>query len=82
MTKDKQEKKIKSSEEITKRNRIIFIACVAGVLVFAAIYMMNYEPPSMAESFYESRKSVESYDEYQDMDSAKKKAERNVFLQD
>lgn len=82
MAKKKQDKEEKSPEELAKRNKIIFIASVAGILILAAVYMLNYEPPSLAENFYESRKSVESYNEYKDNDSSKRKAERNVFLQD
>ena len=82
MTKKKQDKETKSPEEIAKRKKLIFIASVTGVLVLAAVYMINYEPQSLAESFYENRKSVESYNEYKGNESAKSKAERNVFLQD
>ncbi len=82
MAKKKQDKEAKSPEELAKRNKIIFIASVAGILVFAAVYMMNYEPPSLAEDFYKNRKSVDSYNEYKNSDDAKSKAERNVFLQD
>ena len=58
---------------------LISVSILFGLSVYA---MLTYEPKPIAQSFYEKRKNVDVYDVYKNTDSAKKKAERNIFLQD
>lgn len=64
------------------RNRIILLAVLFCVLGAIAYLFLTYEPKSVAQKFYEDRQRAEDYYENKEQDSAKKRAERNIFLQD
>ncbi len=80
--KDRNKNTNSASQEITKRKQLMFSVIMLCLLGLSAYYFATYEPPQMANSFYESRQSVESYRQSRALDSAKVKAERNIFLQD
>jgi hypothetical protein len=65
-----------------KPQPLIFVTLCLLVLFAMALAFLYYEPEPLAEDFYKARKSVNDYHQYEESDSAKKKAERNVFLQD
>ena len=80
--KNRNKDSISVNQEITKRKQLMFSVIVLCLLGLSAYYFATYEPPQMASSFYENRQSVESYRQSRALDSAKVKAERNIFLQD
>ncbi len=60
---------------------VAFIAISIAVVIYAGFYFMNYQPTPVAEKFYADRKGVADYQKYKDNESAKKKAEKNIYLQ-
>ena len=60
----------------------VFLAVFSGIMVFAAYSFISHNPKPIAQKFFENRKMGQDYQDYKDNESAKKKAERNVFLQD
>lgn len=75
----------KSNLETAKqlRSLIIFVS-VVSILVGLGVYAhLNTDQSNpKAEAFFKARKSPEEHFEYQEEEmSAKKKAERNIFLQ-
>jgi|GEM_PF-2173068 len=60
---------------------VAFLAISMTVVAYAGYYFMNYQPTPVAEKFYADRKGVVDYQKYKDGESAKKKAEKNVYLQ-
>ena len=60
---------------------VAFLAISMAVVTYAGFYFMNYQPTPIAEKFYADRKGVADYQKYKDSESAKKKAEKNVYLQ-
>jgi flagellar basal body-associated protein FliL len=88
MSHDVKEKKSQSSKAITEarkqRKSLLVILIIISVLVGLGVYMHLNSEQSMknTETFFEARKSPETYYEYKEAEeSAKKKAERNIFLQ-
>ncbi len=75
-------KKQDSNQDKSKKTLYIFIAISLGLLAIGAYLLLTYQPKTVAQQFYEDRKSVQYYQEYRDSQSNKKKAERNIFLQD
>ncbi|MEH6344101.1 MAG: hypothetical protein V7785_03360 [Bermanella sp.] len=71
-----------SPEEQTIRNRFILLAVLIGVLGAIVYLFLTYEPKSVAQKFYEDRQNARDYYQGKDNESAKKRAERNIFLQD
>ncbi len=74
-------KKVNEKEASNKR-LLIFLGVSISLLGIGGYLLLTYEPKSTAQKFYEDRKDVEYYQQYRDSQSAKKKAERNIFLQD
>ena len=75
--------KIKSETQQQRRSLIIMLSIIS-VLVGLGVYFHLNSDQSMksTEAFFEARKSPESYYEYkEEEESSKKKAERNIFLQ-
>ncbi|MEH6347811.1 MAG: hypothetical protein V7785_22135 [Bermanella sp.] len=60
---------------------IIFLLIFTGIMSLAAYSFLTYNPEPIAQKFFENRKMGKDYQDYKDEDSAKKKAERNIFLQ-
>ncbi len=75
-------KKQLSPKEKTIRNRLIISACLIIVLGAIAYLFLTYEPRSVAQKFYEDRQNARDYYQGKDNESSKKRAERNIFLQD
>ncbi len=71
-------------KSVNSKNKLpVKVLISASILLGLAIYaMLTYEPKPIAHNFYENRKKVDTYEVYKNTDSAKKKAERNIFLQD
>ena len=65
----------------TQKSFLKFIAGVIVLILLGLIFHYSQDKPPIAQKFFEDRKSPESYHEYKDNESAKKKAERNIFLQ-
>ncbi len=61
---------------------ILFLLIFTGIMAMAAYSFFTYNPEPIAQKFFENRKMAKDYQDYKDEDSAKKKAERNIFLQD
>jgi len=79
----KKSNKAKDNEkEASNKRLMIFLGISISLLVIGGYLLLTYEPKSTAQKFYEDRKDVEYYQQYRDSQSAKKKAERNIFLQD
>ncbi len=72
----------KKSATSAEKLPVKFLVSVSILLGLAIYTMLTYEPKPIAQSFYEKRKNVDTYEVYKNTDSAKKKAERNIFLQD
>jgi hypothetical protein len=67
-----------------QRKTLVIMLCVASLLVGLGVYshLNSDQSNKSTEAFFEARKSPEKYYEYkQAEESAKKKAERNIFLQ-
>ncbi len=79
---DKTMNKKNTDQEKSKKGLIIFIAVSLTLLAVGAFLLITYQPKSVAERFYENRKSELYYQEHRDAQSNKRKAERNIFLQD
>ncbi len=60
----------------------IFIGVFTGLMAFAAYSFLTYDPEPIAQEFFENRKMGKDYQDLKDKESAKKKAQRNIFLQD
>jgi len=82
MAKVKNKKINNANQEVTQRKQVMFSIIVLCLLGLSAYYFTTYEPTAMAQSFYENRQSAEQYRQSRALDSAKVKAERNIFLQD
>ena len=82
MAKGKNKKTNNANQEVTKRKQLMFSIIVLCLLGLSAYYFATYEPTTMAQSFYENRQGIERYRQSRALDSAKVKAERNIFLQD
>jgi len=79
----KKSNKTKDNEKNESNKRLmIFLGISISLLIIGGYLLLTYEPKSTAQKFYEDRKDVEYYQQYRDSQSAKKKAERNIFLQD
>jgi len=79
----KKSNKAKDNEKEASNKRLfIFLGVSISLLIIGGYLLLTYEPKSTAQKFYEDRKDVEYYQQYRDSQSAKKKAERNIFLQD
>ena len=61
---------------------IIFLVIFTGIMALSAYSFFTYDPDPIAQNFFENRKMAKDYQDYKNEDSAKKKAERNIFLQD
>ncbi len=70
----------KPKDSGTLKILVFLITCMA-VVIYAGFYFMNYQPTPVAEKFYADRKGVADYQKYKDNESAKKKAEKNIYLQ-
>lgn len=85
MSEEKPNKLSKQELESKKqRKSLIIMVSVISVLVGLGVYFHLNTDQSMksTEAFFEARKSPEQYYEYKEAEeSAKKKAERNIFLQ-
>ena len=78
-----KEKNENSEKNKQLKSLVIFISVVT-VLVSCGVYFhLNTDQSNpKTEAFFEARKNPESYHEYKaEEESAKKKAERNIFLQ-
>ncbi|MGR6872863.1 hypothetical protein ACU6U9_11270 [Pseudomonas sp. HK3] len=67
----------------TTKSLLFFILIVSVLIGLGLVYHFN-SPPSLenAQRFFEQRKSVEEYHAYkEEEESAKKRAEKNIFLQ-
>ncbi len=78
----KNNKEKDNEKENSNKRLLIFLGISISLLGIGGYLLLTYEPKSMAQKFYEDRKSVQYYQEYRDSQSNKKKAERNIFLQD
>jgi len=77
--------KAKTHQKKKTANRIklvIFLVTFAGIMAFAAYSFLTYDPEPIAQEFFENRKMGKNYQDLKDKESAKKKAQRNIFLQD
>ncbi len=74
-------KKKNSDQDKSKKNLYIFIVISMGLLAIGAYLLLTYQPKTVAQKFYEDRKDVEYFQESRESQSNKKKAERNIFLQ-
>ena len=85
MSEEKPNKLSKQELESKKqRKSLIIMVSVISVLVGLGVYFHLNTDQSMksTEAFFEARKSPEQYYEYKEAEeSPKKKAERNIFLQ-
>lgn len=66
----------------TQKSFIKFITVTILIISFALIYHFTDDKEPLAQKFFENRKTPQTYSEYKETESAKKKAERNIFLQD
>lgn len=71
----------KTSHSASQKSLIKFILITLTLITLGLIFHYSQDKPPVAQKFFEDRKSPESYHEYKDNESAKKKAERNIFLQ-
>jgi len=82
---EKQEKraakKKPKSDTYATLKAIIFVLSCIGLISFSAHYFTGYTPKPVAEKFYMDRKSPGDYQKLKDAESAKKKSEKNIFLQ-
>ena len=79
----KQTNKQKSEQKkASNRRMLIFLGVSISLLGIGGYLLLTYDPKSVAQKFYEDRKSAQYYQEYRESQSAEKKAERNIFLQD
>ena len=79
----KKSNKEKDNEKGISNNRLLLLLVVSiSLLSVGAYLLLSHEPKSVAQKFYEDRKSEEYYQQHRDSQSAKKKAERNIYLQD
>lgn len=83
-TKDKQSKLKDKPQDSHTKALLIFLLIIFGLLSVGLIYyFQNDQNFQSTESFFENRKGVQEYHEYKESEeSAKKRAERNIFLQD
>ncbi len=79
MNKTKTKLKKKTANRI---KLVIFLLTFSGIMAFAAYNFFTYDPEPIAQEFFENRKMGKDYQDYKDKESAKKKAERSIFLQD
>jgi len=78
------EKEQPPSNEQEEKKRLIRFISIVGVLVLLGVifHMSSDQSTKSVETFFEQRKSPEEYHQYkQEEESAKRKAERNIFLQ-
>ncbi len=68
----------------TTKALIKFIGFIFLLIIVGLVYHFNTDQSiESTQKFFEQRKQFQEYHEYKkDEDSAKKKAERNIFLQD
>ena len=78
----KNNKEKDNEKEASNKRLLIFLVISISLLSVGGYLMITHEPKSVAQKFYEDRKSEQYYQQYRDSQSAKKKAERNIFLQD
>ena len=66
-----------------RKSLIIMVAVIAAHVGLGVYFHLNTDQSMKStEAFFEARKSPEEYYEYKESEeSAKKKAERNIFLQ-
>lgn len=75
----KQDKAVQSA---TQKSFIKFLFVTIVLITLGVVFHYSQDKPPLAQKFFEDRKSPESYHEYKENETAKKKAERNIFLQD
>ena len=75
-------KKSQSEKEASKFTPkvVAFISACVLLVVVSAIYLIFYEPDSVAESFYRDRKALMNPGEYGE-ENSNRKPEKNIFLQ-
>lgn len=78
-----KEKNEKSEKNKQLKSLVIFISVVTLLVGCGVYFHLNTDQSNpKTEAFFEARKNPESYHEYKaEEESAKKKAERNIFLQ-
>ncbi len=81
-TMKKDNKESDDSEKGLNKRLIIFLAVSITLLIIGGYLLISHEPKTEAEKFYHDRKNVEYHQQYRESRSNKKKAERNIFLQD
>jgi len=79
--KDGTEKVVAKPKKSGTLKVVVFIAISLAVVTYAGFYFMTYQPTPIAEKFYADRKGVVEYQKYKDSESAKKKAQKNIYLQ-
>jgi predicted secreted protein len=76
--------KLNKEAKQQRKSLITFLGVVSTLVAIGVYHHLNSDQSNKStEAFYESRKSPGAYYEYQESEeSSKKKAERNIFLQD
>ena len=74
-------KKRSRPKELGTLKIVVFLAISMALVTYSAHYFINYQPTPVAEKFFADRKDVVDYQKYKDSESAKKKAEKNIYLQ-
>ena len=79
MEKEKSGKKKKDEN----KSLFIFVGVAAALVMIGVIIHLNSDQSNESvQSFFEQRKSPEAYHEYkEEEESSKRKAEKNIFLQ-
>ena len=79
---NKEEKAQKEKEE-NKKSLMIFVGVVSGLVLLGVVFHLSSDQSTESvETFFEQRKSPEEYHKYkQEEESSKRKAEKNIFLQ-
>lgn len=72
----------KAVQSATQKSFIKFLFVTIVLITLGVLFHYSQDKPPLAQKFFEDRKSPESYHEYKENETAKKKAERNIFLQD
>ncbi len=62
----KNSKEKDNEKEASNKRLLIFLAVAVSLLGIGAYLLLTHEPKSVAQKFYEDRKSVQYYQEYRD----------------
>lgn len=75
--------KLNKETQQQRKSLMIFLVVVSSLVAIGVYHHLNSDQSNKStEAFYKSRKSPEAYYEHKESEeSAKKKAERNIFLQ-